>query len=233
VVEQAILDDEGGGLEPRMDVELREDVLDMRSCRFGADDERLGDVTRSCTTGQEREHLAFPGGERCDPQHRLVVILAPLDQVGEERAEHRRRDECFAAGDGTNSLDELCERAIQGQIRTRAAPEILGQETLVLRVGEGDDTAPRNPLLDLAALANAVVDRRADAQDHDVGAAPLRCGDRRGAVRALGDDIEVWLPFERGLQSIEKETAMGCYQDPKRLLRVPHGLPQVKNTSTT
>src|SRR5437016_9771165 len=74
VGEETALHDEGGSLQPRMHLELAQDVLDVRPRGLRADDQRPSDRVVVRTLREQRQDLAFPGRQTSDPLEPLVLV---------------------------------------------------------------------------------------------------------------------------------------------------------------
>src|SRR5580765_6257532 len=150
-----------------MDPELRKDVLDVRPRGLARDHELIGYLRRLLAARYERKHLALTWRQPAHPDQRLLVSAPPLEQVRQERTEHRGRDEDVAAGDGPDRVDELGWRAVGRQVAARATPEPLDQQALVARVCEHYHLAARRPVADEAACVAVRERGDAGADDHD------------------------------------------------------------------
>jgi hypothetical protein len=60
---KAVLVSERYGMRTAVDVELRQDPLDVSPHRLGADEELFGDLSLALAPREETQNLAFPDGQ--------------------------------------------------------------------------------------------------------------------------------------------------------------------------
>ena len=99
-LDQAALERHRDGLCPRLDAQLREDVLDVCRHRLRADDERSRDLTLRSPFGQEREDLALARAEIC-------VVSVTIAVRYRSRAPQRALDACEELAEQKRELEEL------------------------------------------------------------------------------------------------------------------------------
>src|SRR3989440_6517271 len=100
---------ESNRFQHRMEPELAEQVLDMRSSRLRTDDERFGDGPVGGSLREESEDLPLPAGELGKLSNGVVTGLpAPLELL-EKVAEHGGRNDRVASMDRSSHLEQLLD----------------------------------------------------------------------------------------------------------------------------
>ena len=88
---QAVLVSERHGMRTAVDVELRQDPLDVSAHRLRADEELFGDLSLALAPREETQDLAFPVGQQGTDQLRLRLLSIPQRRLDASKDPARPR----------------------------------------------------------------------------------------------------------------------------------------------
>jgi hypothetical protein len=118
-------DDEGNSLQPRVHLQLGEDVLDVRPGGLGAYHQRLGDAIVVRPLDEERQHVSLTWSEPHDPFPGLVLGPAATNERVDKVSDHVAGYEGPPAGEGMGSFDQLSQRRLVREIPARACLDCI------------------------------------------------------------------------------------------------------------
>ncbi len=185
---------------------------------------RLAEVQRGGDLGVRQaprhvdQHLALALGELLEPGRRTARrrAVGPADEVGDEPAGDRRRQERLAGGDDPHGGDQLLGRRVLEQEPAGTCPqrvvdvlvEVEGGEHQhlrgLLRLGPGQAPGRLDP----------VEVRHADVHEDDVGHRLPVALERLDAVGRLGDDLQVGLGVEDHAEAGADECLVVHHEEP-------------------
>src|SRR2546428_5273394 len=108
-VGRAVSRGESGRFQARVQMQLPQDVLDVRSCCLGANREHASDAEVVSALYDEGQDLSLTPRELGQLADGLVLIPPSLDQSSQQRSEHPGRDQGLAAGHCPGGVDQLIE----------------------------------------------------------------------------------------------------------------------------
>src|SRR6266545_4486768 len=142
VLEVPVPEQEGGGLESRMDLELAEYVLDVCPGRLRTDHQGPGDGVVVGALGQEGQDLSLSVGQPGQSFLSDVELLPVRDEPRQESAEHPRRNHRLTSRHGSRYLQELHEGSSLGEEPAGSSLDGRRERPLVLLSGQDQHPTP-------------------------------------------------------------------------------------------
>jgi hypothetical protein len=191
------------------ELELGEDAGNVGLDRLRREKERVADRLVRATLGHQRENLALTLGQ--------VVERHPGTPSAHELGDDLWVDDGATAGDPPDRIGEIVEvvNAVLEQVADAACTigdQAQGEGRLdVLRQNEDPDARAvlgADRLRGAEALVR-VGRRHPDVDDRDIGLVLANCGQERGGVADLGDDLEACFDQQSCDPFAEKDGVIG------------------------
>jgi hypothetical protein len=215
--ERSVPAGEGDGLEPRMDLELREDVLNVGSDSVVADRQLPSDLVAAGAVAEKHEDVLFSRRQLPEQKFRSQVSRPRLRErlVGHD---HLPLDH------GLDRLDELGQGNILGHVACEPQSDSLPDCTGVVESGHRDDFGLRKVGEDSLTKLQPVHVRKSQIDENELRTSG---GHDRHGFHPRADSVEITQSqvLQGGPDHLREQPVVIDDQDPNRtstsLLRAP------------